>query len=150
MQNDRDLPAGEAPDTLAGVRVFVAEDEPILLMTLEDILCELGCTVVGTAGRVTDSLAFVASNAFDVAVLDGWLSDGIINPVVDALLARGIPFVVASGYDSCHFPESFSTAVFLKKPYSDELLGQALLRSLANKPSQSVAACAENDMSGSR
>lgn len=146
MQGTRELQPVEgklpqaAPDTLAGIRVFVAEDEPILLMTLEDILGELGCTVVGTAGRVTDSLAFVASHAFDVAVLDGALADGNIDPVVDVLLARGTPFVVASGFASSHFSKSFSTAVFLRKPYSDELLGQALLRALGKKPWVTVAA----------
>ena len=120
------------PITLAGIRVFVAEDEPILLMSLEDALGELGCTVVGTAGRVKDSLAFVASTSFDVAVLDGSLSDGNIGPVIDVLVARGTPFVVASGFTSCHFSASFSTAVFLRKPYTDANLGQALLRALGN------------------
>ena len=119
-----------APTTLAGIRVFVAEDEPILLMGLEDALCELGCTVVGTAGRVKDSLAFVASTSFDVAVLDGSLADGNIDPVVDVLVARGTPVVVASGYAATHFSASFSTAVFLRKPYTDANLGQALLLAL--------------------
>ena len=121
-----------APTTLAGIRVFVAEDEPILLMGLEDALCELGCTVVGTAGRVKDSLAFVASTSFDVAVLDGSLSDGNIGPVIDVLVARGTPVVIASGFTAAHFSASFNTAIFLRKPYTDANLGQALLRALGN------------------
>lgn len=123
----------DASDTLVGVRVFVAEDEPILLMAIEDVLGELGCMVVGTAGRVKESLAFVESTSFDVAVLDGSLADGNIDPVVDLLVARGTPFVVASGFDASHFSASFSTAVFLRKPYPDALLGQAVLSALGKK-----------------
>ena len=122
-----------APTTLAGIRVFVAEDEPILLMGLEDALCELGCTVVGTAGRVKDSLAFVASTSFDVAVLDGSLADGNIDPVVDVLVARGTPFVVASGFTADHFPATCSTAIFLRKPYTDAMLEQAMICALGKK-----------------
>lgn len=119
-----------APTTLVGISVFVAEDEPILLMAIEDALLELGCTVIGTASRVKESLAFVADNVFDIAVLDGSLADGRIDPVVHMLIARGTPFVVASGFASGHFPTSFGSAVFLRKPYSDAHLGQALLRAL--------------------
>ena len=39
--------------TLAGIQVFVAEDEPILLWALEEVLEGLGCTIAGTATRVT-------------------------------------------------------------------------------------------------
>jgi CheY-like chemotaxis protein len=124
----------ETPTTLSGIRVFVAEDEPILLMALEDALCDLGCTVVGTAERVKDGLAFVAGNAFDVAVLDGSLADGDIDPIVDVLVSRGTPFVVASGFSQCHFSASFSTAVFLRKPYADADLGRAMLSALGKKP----------------
>lgn len=122
--------AAEGPATLAGIRVFVAEDEPILLMALEDALCELGCTIIGTAGRVTDCLAFVEDHTFDIAVLDGSLADGNIDPVVDLLVARGTPFVMATGFTERHFSASFSAAVFLRKPYTDANLGRALLRAL--------------------
>ncbi len=121
----------QVPSTLlSGLRVFVAEDEPILLWALEDVLSGMGCTVVGTAARVADSLAFVANTSFDVAVLDGSLADGDIDPVVDMLVARGTPFVLASGFASTRFSASFRTAVFLRKPYTDANLGQAMLRAI--------------------
>ncbi len=132
----QDLHVGESqpiptpPTSLSGIRVFVAEDEPILLMALEDALGEFGCTVVGTAGRVKDSLAFLASNELDVAVLDGSLADGKIDPVVAVLVARGTPFVIASGFSPSHFSANFSGAIFLRKPYTDANLGDALLRAL--------------------
>jgi CheY-like chemotaxis protein len=116
--------------TLAGIQVFVAEDEPILLWALEELLEGLGCTVAGSATRVTEALAFVASNSFDVAVLDGSLADGSILPLVNILAARGTPFVMASGLSSSDFPEAFSSGVFVRKPYNGTELRQALVLAL--------------------
>ena len=133
-QQDR-LPP-EPPTALSGARVFLAEDEVMLLLALEDVLGELGCKVVGTATRVTEALAFVASHPFDVAVLDGKLADGNIDPVVEMLAARGTPFVLASGLAQSDFTQGFGNAVVLQKPYTDADLRQALLLALAQGPAQ--------------
>jgi CheY-like chemotaxis protein len=117
--------------TLSGVSVFVAEDEPMLLWALEEVLAELGCKVVGTSTRVTDALAFVATHTFDVAVLDGKLSDGPIDRVVEVLVARGTPFILASGVASSECSARFGNVTSLQKPYNDADLQQALLLALA-------------------
>ena len=122
--------AAGPPSSLSGVRVFLAEDEPMILWALEEVLDELGCEVVGTATLVTEALAFVASHRFDVAVLDGRLADGNIDPVIDVLVARGTPFILASGLASPGFKERFSGAVALQKPYNAADLEQALARAL--------------------
>ena len=36
---------------------------------------------------------------FDIAVLDVQLGTEVIDPVVDAVLVRGVPLVLATGYD---------------------------------------------------
>ena len=125
--------------TLAGIQVFVAEDEPILLWALEEVLEGLGCTVAGSATRVTEALAFVASNSFDVAVLDGSLADGCVDPLVKVLADRGTPFVMASGLSSADFSEAFSSGVFVRKPYKETELRQALLLALAKRTRAAVA-----------
>jgi len=125
--------------TLAGVQVFVAEDEPILLWALEEVLEGLGCTIAGSAKRVADALAFVASNTFDIAVLDGSLADGSVAPLVKVLVDRGTPFVLASGRGASDFSEAFSTGVFVRKPYKETELRQALLLALAKCPRLTVA-----------
>ena len=119
--------------TLAGIQVFVAEDEPILLWALEEVLEGLGCTIAGSAKKVTEALAFVAGNSFDVAVLDGSLADGSVGPLVEVLAARGTPFVMASGLNSSDFSETFSSGVFVRKPYNEKELRQALLLALAKR-----------------
>ena len=97
MNSERSFMQDGIATPLNGVRVFVAEDEPVLLMVLTDALEEFGCTLVGSASHVSQALEFVDRNIFDVAILDGQLCDGVIDPVVDILLARGTPIVLASG-----------------------------------------------------
>ena len=116
---------------LSGVSVFLAEDEPMLVWALEEVLSDLGCQVVGTAARVTEALAFVAHHAFDVAILDGTLADGSVDPVVDVLKARGTPFILATGLTSTDVATKYPRAAVLQKPYKDADLRQALLLVLA-------------------
>ena len=128
----RGQPLLEVPATLTGVSVFVAEDEPMLVWALEEVLSDLGCQVVGTAARVTEALAFVAHHDFDVAILDGTLADGSVDPVVDVLIARGTPFIIASGVASTDVRTKYGGAVLLQKPYQDADLREALLLVLAS------------------
>ena len=121
------------PATLAGVSVFVAEDEPMLVWALEEVLSDFGCRVVGTAARVAEALAFVADHAFDVAILDGKLADGSVDPVLDVLIARGTPFIIASGVASTDLTTKYAGAVVLQKPYKDADLRQALRLALARE-----------------
>lgn len=113
---------------LHGLRVFLAEDEPLLLMELEESLGDMGCKVVGTASKVSETLEILASQEFDLAILDVRLRDSTIEPVGDALVARGIPFVIATGDSSLELLRRFPGAPVLNKPYSVEDLHQALLR----------------------
>jgi len=92
--------------------------------------------VVGTAARVTEALTFVASHPLDIAVLDGTLADGSIAPVIDALVLRGTPFILATGLASSNYSETFSRVVVLQKPYTVADLRQALLLALAQGPAQ--------------
>lgn len=102
----------------------------MILWALEEALGDLGCQVVGTATLVTEALAFVADHVFDVAVLDARLIDGDIDPVIDVLVARGTPFILASGLAHPGFTERFSRAVALQKPYDIADLEHAIARVL--------------------
>ena len=56
--------------SLAGTRVFVVEDEALVLMSLEDTLAGLACTVVASALSLDEALAKATEPTFDVAILD--------------------------------------------------------------------------------
>ncbi len=79
------------------IKVLIAEDEPLLQMSLEDILHDLGCEVVACVATVKDTLSYVASNAVDLAILDVHLSDGAVSTAVPRLQELAIPMVFATG-----------------------------------------------------
>ncbi len=111
---------------LAGVRVFIVEDEALILDTLQDMLEGLGCHVVESALRVDEALAKLAAVDLDVAVLDVNVAGHRIDPVADLLAARGVPFVFASGYGRASLPAAHRERVLLTKPYRKAELRAAL------------------------
>lgn len=113
--------------TLKDLRVFLAEDEPVLLMELEENLADMGCKVVGAAQRVSEALELLANREFDAAILDVRLKDSTIEHVGEALVKRGIPFIIATGDSSAELLRRFPDAPVLNKPYSIEDLRHALL-----------------------
>jgi len=70
-------------------------------------------------------------DAIDVAVLDVNLNSKPITPVAEALTARGVPFVFASGYGQRGVPEAFRQSPTLQKPFQIEALAQAIDAALA-------------------
>ena len=111
---------------LPGTRVFIVEDEALILDTLQDMLEGLGCHVVASAVRVDEALAKLASLNFDVAVLDVNVAGARIDPVADVLAERGMPFLFASGYGRGSLPAAHSARVLLSKPYRTADLRAAL------------------------
>lgn len=111
---------------LADARVFIVEDEALILDTLQDMLEGLGCHVVESAVRVDEALAKLAALDLDVAVLDVNVAGHRIDPVADLLAARGVPFVFASGYGRASLPAAHRERVLLTKPYRKADLRAAL------------------------
>jgi CheY-like chemotaxis protein len=94
----RDNSMNPGSGVLNGRRVLVVEDEAIVSMMLADLLQSAGCVVIGPVGTTTGALALVEQEVIHCAVLDIKLTDGTSVPVAEALAARGIPFVIATGY----------------------------------------------------
>jgi CheY-like chemotaxis protein len=111
---------------LAGTRVFIVEDEALILDTLQDMLEGLGCHVVESALRVEEALAKLVGLDFDVAVLDVNVAGTRIDPVADLLADRGMPFLFASGYGRGSLPAAHRARVLLTKPYRTADLRAAL------------------------
>src|SRR6188768_1946071 len=89
---------------LAGLRAFVVEDEALVLLTLEDMLSDLGCEVVVSAQHVDEALRLAPDAAVDVALLDVNVGGTRIDPVAQVLAARGIPIVFVTGYEAPSLP----------------------------------------------
>lgn len=111
---------------LAGRRILVVEDEAVIAMMIERCLLDLGCIVVGPVGKLTAALALAEKEDIDIAVLDVTIRGGNIYPVAKILQARGIPFVLASGYADWALPEGLQDQERLVKPFSMAELEQRL------------------------
>lgn len=102
-------------------------------MLLEDMLQELGHVVVGVTPRVNEALEAVGRETFDVAILDVHLNGQSVFPVAEALSARGIPFVFATGYGERGLPEKYRDRPILQKPFAKDDL-ERMLNAMPVKP----------------
>jgi DNA-binding NtrC family response regulator len=83
---------------LSGLRVLIVEDEPVLSDDLSEIITAAEGVVVGPVATVKEARALIKCGvAFDVAILDVNLTDGVVTPVLEALHARGVPVLVYTG-----------------------------------------------------
>jgi CheY-like chemotaxis protein len=117
---------------LTGLRLLIVEDEAMVAMMVEDMLADLGCVVVDVAGTLSRGLALVADGdlALDGAILDVNLGGEKVYPVAEALAARGIPFIFATGYGIAGIAEDFSHIPALAKPYEARALEMMLASAL--------------------
>ena len=89
----------------------------LLAMNLDDMLVELGHTVVAMAARIPQALALAESSDIDLAVLDLNLSGSFTFPVADVLRSRAIPFMFATGYGAGGITQEYRNEIVLAKPY---------------------------------
>ena len=113
--------------TMTAKRIFIVEDEAILLCDLEDIVFQLGFDHVGSATSLDEAMDFLASRAeIDLALLDLNLNGEPSDSIADHLLALGVPVLFVSGYGRCGVAERFAECPVLQKPYDDQKLAAAL------------------------
>lgn len=113
---------------LAGRRILVVEDEMLVLMQIELTLSELGCAAIVASARVPEALALLADQPFDAAIVDVNLSGERSDPIADALIRLGIPFVFSTGYSDHGDRADLQDRPVLRKPYTRAALIAALGR----------------------
>jgi DNA-binding response OmpR family regulator len=118
------------PPAAAKRRILVVEDEMLIGMLLEDMLTDLGHEVAAIIPRLKDALAAVDRETYDLAVLDVHLHGESAFPVAEALIAKGVPFVFATGYGERGLPENYRGRPVLQKPFAKDDL-ERVLKTLA-------------------
>ena len=113
---------------LEGKRVLLVEDEAIIALSLEDLLSDLGCRVVGPALNIDDAVSLALGEAFDAAVLDINMGDGTSYRIARTLTDRSIPFCFATGYGDTGVHPDFAGVPVLQKPYRQDALADVLRR----------------------
>ena len=109
-------------------RVLVVEDEVLVGMLLEEMLSELGYEVVALSTHLDEALTLARNARFDIALLDINLNGRQSFPVADAIRARGLPFLFATGYGSRILTAPYMDTPILQKPFSLDELKRALER----------------------
>jgi two-component SAPR family response regulator len=110
---------------LRGKRVLVVEDEALIAVMVEDMLLEMGSEVVGPAVTIEGALALARQETLDAAVLDVNVRGERIDPVAEALMARGVPMLFATGYGEVRLASGMPVTV-IDKPYTQEKLARGL------------------------
>jgi DNA-binding response OmpR family regulator len=127
--------AGEAA-ALRGRRVLIVEDDYLLAQFLTDVLEEADVKVVGPIGWIDEALALVENSGggLDGAILDVNLHGRNSYPVAEALAARAIPFLFATGYGQDALDGQYRNHLRCEKPFDQDAL-IALLGELLSKSS---------------
>jgi light-regulated signal transduction histidine kinase (bacteriophytochrome) len=111
---------------LAGKHVLLLEDSMLIALSAEDALRALGAGEVTVAPSSAAAQKAVDSGAIDLAVLDFNLGNETSLPIAEALIARNIPIVMATGYGAdLDLPAPLKGVPVVSKPYD--------LRTLAPK-----------------
>ena len=109
---------------------MIVEDAVLLALALETGLAEAGAEIVGPAYELAEAMSLL-DGPIDAAVLDANLNGLSVTPVAEALAARGVPFVFATGYgEAGGAPLGFDAPV-IRKPYDVTQVAAAVAALLA-------------------
>lgn len=106
---------------------LVVEDNMLIAMEAEEILRELGYADCHVCSSVRGALQIIADHTINFALLDIDLGNETCEEIATSLLARGVPFLFASGYDE--FPElgdELTDVPVVTKPYTGSDIAAAI------------------------
>ncbi len=125
------------PESLAGLKILLVEDEFINAIFVADILSSAGCDVIGPAKNVEEAIRLADDQPLDGAILDVNLAGEAVYPVADKLVARNVPVMLTTGYESGMLPERLRDCRRLQKPFGEqELLTELRHLVITGKPAQ--------------
>nr|WP_281414966.1 response regulator [Azospirillum picis] len=113
---------------MTDLTVLIVEDEPLIAMSIEDVLMDHGVTCVGPAGSVGAALEMIKAGGFNIALLDVNLRGERVDAVADRLAAEGIPFVFTTGHGAEGLPDAHRGRPVIAKPFRDIDITNALSR----------------------
>lgn len=98
-----------------------------IAMLIEDMVSELAYQVAAVVPRLEDTMRFLDTDTFDLAMLDVHLNGKTVFPFAAELEAREIPFLFATAYGARGIPAQFRGHVVLQKPFGPVELRRALM-----------------------
>lgn len=113
--------------SLQGRSILLVEDEYFIADAMRRGLEASGARVIGPAASVEDALDLLAAETVDGAVLDVNLDDESVFPVAQALTAKRVPFLFATGYGASDLPPEWRHVPRHEKPVDAATIARALL-----------------------
>jgi signal transduction histidine kinase/DNA-binding response OmpR family regulator len=123
--------AREPPSRLAGRRILVVDDEPLIALELADAIRRGGAEVAGPAGSEAEALRIIEQGKLDAALLDANLHGRSADPIASALMKAGVPFAFVTGYGTDTLETGFREAPVLTKPVAQSRILDTLSRMLS-------------------
>lgn len=116
-------------NALAGLRILVVEDEPVVAWDLAETLESHGCEVVGPAYDLqhAETLSQEAS-ALSGAILDVNLGKEKVFPLADALAQEQVPYCFVTGYGPAGLRPNDLDRPILQKPVDPEAIVRTIER----------------------
>jgi len=107
-------------------RIMIVEDDVLLAMDLAERLERFGFEILGPCMTCKSALSLFGAQPCDAAVLDINLGHETSEAVAVSLHAKGVPFVVASGYSLDQYPAIFKDVPAVSKPVNTDALVELL------------------------
>jgi len=113
--------------SLAGRTILIVEDDFFIAIDLAAIFEGAGATVVGPAATLAEARNLLErTERLDGALLDIILQGEMAYPLADALVARGVTTVFATGYDAGASPERYAHIPLCEKPIDLQQVAKAI------------------------
>src|SRR5215208_1193813 len=113
-------------NALEARRILIVEDSSVVAPFTADVLGELGYAVVGPAPNMAAARDLVDGEEFDAAVMDIHIRGERVFPLCESLSAKGVPFVLTSGYADWQMPDKWQDVPRLQKPHTIDQMQDAL------------------------
>ena len=132
----------DVPSSLEGLRVLLVEDNDKVRDVAVSMLETMGCIITAAAGA-QEALDLFSRGRFDLLFTDCVMPGKIDGPQLAALLVQkqpGLAVLLTSGYHEASSPLPAAFSQFLRKPYTEQQLAEAI-RALIQSD-QPVSSCA--------
>lgn len=125
---------------LQGRRILIVEDECLLAMELQTLLEQQGCIVLGPVNTGARTLALLRTERPDAVLLDIDLNGERTTRVASVLSAKGVPFVIVSGYGRFTLSDpELRGAPHIDKPIHHRILLQMVSEACTSAPHNRMA-----------
>ena len=114
--------------SLQSKKVLVVEDRYLIARDVCRAVRALGGEAIGPASDVESAQRLIDVTKIDLAVVDFNLRDGTVMPLIEQLTTRGVPFIVATGYEHWSLPPVLRNSPRVEKPISVHELQKAIER----------------------